>query len=144
MPEEPKKNRQSARKCPVRTNVPTAPGAVPRTSSAKRLARLFGAKRYIYNWALGLKQEAYEKDKTNLGFVELCKALTELKQQPDTRWLQTLPLVPLQQVLRDLNTAFTRFLKKQAKYPRFKRRRYAGSVRFQLDQRRAQVDRKTG
>ena len=41
----------------------------------------FGCARYVYNWGLSLRDEAYQKDGTRLGWVEICKRMTELKKQ---------------------------------------------------------------
>jgi transposase, IS605 OrfB family, central region len=144
MIEESKKKSRKRAKVPGTYERAYCARCYPTPKQARKLARLFGARRYVYNWALELKQSAYAKDKTNYSFTQLCKELTALKQRPETLWLQSLPNVPLQQALRDLNTAFTRFFKGQARYPQFKRKTYAGSARFQLDQRRAQVDREAG
>ena len=147
MPEEPKNNKKSARK---REKVPGTferaykARCYPTRQQAKVLARLFGAKRFLWNWALERKQTVYQKEQVSLSYVQLAKELTQLRRSSDTSWLGELPLVPLQQTLRDLNAAYARFFNGQAKHPRFKRRAYAGSARFQLDQRRTQVDRKAG
>lgn len=126
MIEESKKKSRKRAKVPGTYERAYRARCYPTPKQARKLARLFGARRYVYNWALELKQSAYAKDKTSYSFTQLCKELTALRQHPEMTWLQNLPMVPLQQVLRDLNTAFTRFFKGQARYPQFKRKAYAG------------------
>lgn len=46
--------------------------------------------------------------------------LTALKKTPEHAWLNEVSSVPVQQSLRHLNTAFTNFFAKRAKYPCFK------------------------
>ena len=43
----------------------------------------FGCCRFVYNYMLGKRIEAYQRDKTKIGWVELAKMLTELKKE---RW----------------------------------------------------------
>lgn len=113
--------------------------AYPTKTQAEMLARLLGAKRFVWNWALRLKQEAWAERKENLSFTALSKAFTTLRAEPEHSWLSELPREPLQQTLRDLDEAFTNFFVGRAKYPRLKRRSFASAVRFSLDARRNQV-----
>lgn len=41
----------------------------------------FGCCRFVYNYMLGKRIEAYQRDKTKIGWVELAKMLTELKRK---------------------------------------------------------------
>jgi putative transposase len=53
-----------------------------------------------------------------LGYVALAARLTLLRR--DIAWLADAPIHPLQQTLRDQDTAFQRFFEGSAEYPRFK------------------------
>ena len=53
----------------------------------------------------------------------LAGELVDLKRQPETLWLKECHSQVLQQVLMDLETGFTNFFEKRAKYPRFKSRK---------------------
>ena len=108
------------------------------------LSRLLGAKRFVWNWALRRKREAWEADGTKLNAIALSREFTALRQQPDTAWLATLPREPFNQVLRDFDRAWKNFFAGRAKRPRRKKRGSVDAVRFTLDQRRTQVDRATG
>ncbi len=105
------------------------------------LGRLFGAARFVWNWALARRCEAYKTDGTRLNWVVLSRSFTELRRMQETQWLAGLPREPFNQVLRDLERAFTNFFAGRAEYPRFKRRGGKCAVRFTLDQRRSQLER---
>ena len=72
----------------------------PTPAQAATLARTFGCARYVYNWALRLRSEAYQERQESLGYQGTSAALTSLKQQPETAWLSEVSSVPLQQALR--------------------------------------------
>jgi putative transposase len=116
--------------------------ATPR--QAMKLARLAGACRYVWNWALARRTRAYRAEGTRVNWIELSRAFTALKGQPDTAWLARLPREPFNQVLRDQERAFANFFGHRASYPRFRRRGGKLAMRFTLDQRREQLDRGTG
>jgi putative transposase len=95
----------------------------PTDEQAQELARVFGSVRYVYNWALRLRSDAYRDGHAKrIGYHESSAALTELKQREDHAWLNDVSSVPLQQSLRHLQTAFGNFFEKRAKYPKFKKK----------------------
>ncbi len=115
--------------------------AYPNRTQARQLARLAGATRFAWNWALARRSSAYRADGTKLNWIALSRELTALRVAPVTAWLGTLPREPFNQVLRDQERAFAAFFAKRAKYPRFRRRGVPHGLRFTLDQRREQVER---
>lgn len=108
------------------------------------MSRLLGAKRFVWNWALQRKNEAWRADGVRLNAVALSREFTVLRQQPDTAWLASLPREPFKQVLRDFDRAWSNFFAGRAKRPRRKKCGTVDAVRFTLDQRRQQVDRDQG
>jgi putative transposase len=113
----------------------------PSARQRRVLGRLFGASRFVWNWALARRTSAYQADQTRLNWVSLSREFTALRQAPQTHWLCELPREPFKQVLRDQERALQNFFARRARYPRFRRRGGRQSVRFTLDQRRAQVER---
>jgi len=95
----------------------------PTLEQAAALARTFGCVRYVYNWALRLRTDAYHGRQERIGYHEASAALKTLKQQPETAWLNAVSSVPLQQALRHLDSAFRNFFARRAKYPTFKKKR---------------------
>lgn len=94
------------------------------------LARTFGCARYVYNWGLRLRTDAFYEHQERIGYAGTCKRLTALKQEPDKLWLAECSNVVLQQSLSNLDTAFKNFFQGRAKYPTFKKRNGKQSVRY--------------
>ncbi len=85
--------------------------------------RHFGCVRFIYNYLLNLKMEAYRKDKTNISGFEAKKYITKLKKQEEYKWLSEVNSQSLQEAAIDLDKAYRRFFKKLVTYPSFKKKR---------------------
>ena len=88
------------------------------------LAKTFGCCRFVYNWALNLKIEAYRQEKKSIGNVELTNRMkSELKAEHE--WLGEVNSQSLQSALRNLDTAYTNFFRntKAVGFPRFKSRK---------------------
>jgi len=94
----------------------------PTEEQERVLARVFGACRYVYNWGLRLRSDAYKNEKLSFTYVDSSAALTALKKTPEHAWLNEVSSVPTQQALRHLQTAFVAFFEKRSKYPAFKRK----------------------
>lgn len=87
-------------------------------------AKTFGCCRFVYNWALNLKIEAYKQEKESIGNVELTNRMkSELKAEHE--WLSEVNSQSLQSALRNLDSAYTNFFRKTKTvgFPRFKSRR---------------------
>lgn len=103
----------------------------PTMKQQKQLSQMFGCVRFIYNWGLNRKVEAYKKDKTSIGYVQLAKELTQFKKQENVSWLNECSLEALQQSLRCLDNAYTRFFKQKKGFPKFKsKKNHKDSVKF--------------
>ena len=90
----------------------------PTRRQQRVLGRLFGASRYVWNWALARRSQAYQTDKLKLNWVSLSREFTVLKALSETAWLGELPREPFNQVLRDQERAFGNFFAGRARYPR--------------------------
>lgn len=95
----------------------------PTDEQKQILARTFGCARFVYNWALRLRTDAYYKEHRRLYYSDTSAMLTELKKQGDYIWLNEVSCVPTQQALRHLDKAFQNFFAGRANYPTFKKRR---------------------
>ncbi len=104
--------------------------AYPTPDQRQNLARTFGCTRYVYNWALGMKQEAFKERAERISYPETDKRLTELKRQEETSFLSEVSSVPLKQGLRHLDKAYTAFFRGNAKFPRFKNRKHRQSATY--------------
>src|SRR5437773_3010989 len=106
----------------------------PKPDQGQALARMAGARRFIWNWGLARWKAHYEATGKSIALKQLSAELTALKQQPETAWLNDVDSQALQQALKDLHQAFTNFFKKRAKHPRFKARK-RDRARFRIPQR---------
>jgi putative transposase len=91
----------------------------PTPTQAAVLARTFGCARFVYNWGLRLRTDAYSQRHERVSYADTSAALTVLKQQPETVWLNEASSVPTQQALRHLDRAFRNFFEGRATYPAF-------------------------
>src|SRR5947199_8039000 len=91
----------------------------PTQEQAHILARTFGCCRYVYNWALRQRTDAFFQRGERLSYHQLAVLLTDLKKQEETAWLSEVSSVPLQQALRHLDRAFRNFFESRAEYPTF-------------------------
>lgn len=94
------------------------------------LSHTFGCARFVYNHFLRVRTDAFYQERKRIGYNETAKLLTELKQQPDTAFLQDVSNVVLQQALRNLDTAFKNFFQGRTKYPSFKKKHGKQSARY--------------
>jgi putative transposase len=105
----------------------------PTLKQRRYLARAFGTARHVFNWALATRRDAYAKRQESIGFVQLSRMLTASRTEKP--WLADVDRQMQTQALRDLDRAYQNFFKKSSKFPRFKSRHGAQSVRFQFDHR---------
>ena len=94
----------------------------PTKEQRRFLAQTFGCARYVWNWALEHRTDAYHDEGESLGFAAMCKRLTQLKKDDEHEWLKNPSSVVLQQSLRNQEQAFTGFFEGRAGYPSFKRK----------------------
>jgi putative transposase len=102
----------------------------PTGEQAKILARTFGCVRFVYNWALRLRTDAYVQEQQRVSYYDTSAQLTRLKQQDDRAWLNEVSSVPLQQALRHLERAFLNFFEGRAAYPKYKSKHGVQSAEY--------------
>jgi putative transposase len=90
----------------------------PTKKQAELIRKHIGSARFVYNLALETKQTAYAGNKVNLSCFDLHKQLPDLKKE--CRWLTEINAQSLQQSITDLDSAYTRFFKGQAQFPKYK------------------------
>src|SRR3989440_12241112 len=102
----------------------------PTDEQANILARTFGCCRFVYNWALRQRTDAFFQRGERLYYNQLAVMLTELKKQEEAAWLSEVSSVPLQQSLRHLDTAFRNFFEGHAEYPTFHKKHAVQSATY--------------
>lgn len=90
------------------------------------IARTFGCSRFVYNHLLNLRKETYETSGETINYVKSSALLTQLKKE--LTWLKAVDSIPLQESLRDLDSAYQGFFRRVKKgekpgFPRFKSKR---------------------
>ncbi|RFC77592.1 RNA-guided endonuclease TnpB family protein [Streptomyces sp. AcE210] len=91
----------------------------PTDAQAAELSRTLGCVRKVYNLALAARTEAWARQE-RVNYNATSAMLTAWKKTEELAFLNDVSSVPLQQCLRHLQTAFSNFFAKRAKYPRFK------------------------
>lgn len=97
----------------------------PTKEQSVLLNKHIGSSRFVYNLALECKQMAWAGYRVNLSCFDLIRQLPELKKECE--WLKEINSQSLQQPIRNLDNAFTRFFKGQAGFPKFKKKSNGGS-----------------
>src|SRR5574343_245965 len=103
---------------------------MPSGEQLRQMRRFAGSCRFVFNKALALQKERYERGEKKLGYAGLCKLLTEWRNGTETPWLADAPVHPQQQTLKDLERAYSNFFAKRADYPRFKKKGQSDSFRY--------------
>src|SRR5947208_248666 len=94
----------------------------PTDAQAAELSRTFGCVRKGYNLALAARTEAWARQE-RVNYNATSAMLTAWKKTEELAFLSDVSSVPLQQRLGHLQTAFTNFFAKRAKYPHFTSRK---------------------
>src|SRR5207244_10752463 len=105
--------------------------AYPNGAQRRFLDRWFGATRWLWNTALEIRSEGYRECGLRLTWEDLSRWLTQWKRTPGHEWLAAVPATCLTQSLRNQDAAFRNFFARRARYPKFKRKSAAASLRFQ-------------
>jgi len=110
----------------------------PTDQQKRLLSQLFGCVRVVWNDTLAYCQELYRQGEKKPKYTELSKRLTQIKKTTEKVWLTEVSSIPLQQSLRDLETAYSNFFAsckgerkgRKVKPPKFKKRKSKQSARF--------------
>ena len=106
----------------------------PNNEQEQTLNKTLGCYRFIYNHMLALKQEAYKRDKTNLGLCELSKYFhgTLLKDE-QYAWLKEEHTNVMKQAVRQMLSAYNNFFKHHKGFPKFKSKKDKQSALFPIN-----------
>ena len=92
----------------------------PNKEQVTLITKHFGCTRFVYNKALALKMEIYTKYKKNISKYELVNKIVEWKNTEEFNWLKEVHSQALQQVIFNLDSAYTRFFREKKGFPKFK------------------------
>ena len=113
----------------------------PNGEQIRNLRQFAGSCRFVYNKALALNVERYEKKQKRLGYAGLCALLPNWKMEHE--FLSAVPAQALQQALKNLERAYTNFFQKRADFPKFKKKGQRESFRipqgFEVDKQNGRI-----
>ncbi|WP_352297265.1 transposase, partial [Pseudoalteromonas sp. 20-MNA-CIBAN-0454] len=78
----------------------------PTPEQVTLLEQTFGCTRFVYNSILRWRTDAYYNEQIKINYSKASSYLTELKKNPEFPWLNDVSSVPLQQAIRNQQTAF--------------------------------------
>ena len=103
----------------------------PNKTQEQTLNKVLGCYRFVYNQMFALKQEAYNRDKTNLGLCELSKFFHgELLKKSEYFWLKEQNTKVMKQAIRQMLSAYDGFFKLGKGFPKFKSKHDNNSALF--------------
>src|ERR1700730_357975 len=105
--------------------------AYPNGAQRRLLEGWFGATRWLWNTALAIRSEGYRVCGLKLPGDDLSRWLTQWKRTPGHEWLPAVAATGLTQCLRNQDAGLRKFFAHRARYPKFKRKSAAASLRFQ-------------
>lgn len=104
----------------------------PNKAQRKQFDRNIGCCRWVYNWALSMKRDAYEKEKVSLSIrKDISPRLPIMKKTEETAFLTEADANALICELNNLDTAYKNFFSRGG-FPKFKKRVSSGSFTFQI------------
>jgi putative transposase len=93
---------------------------IPNNEQKVLFAKHFGACRFVFNHYLNLRKETYLEEKKSLNYYDNANDLTILKKNEQFVWLKEINSQSLQSSLRNLDTAYNKFFRRQTQFPKFK------------------------
>lgn len=104
---------------------------IPTESQKAYFMQASGTSRFTYNWALAEWQKQYKEGKKPSSY-QLKKEFNSIKYQ-EFPWLKGIHRDAHSKPFEDVNSAFQKFFKKQARYPQFKKRTHGRSFYISND-----------
>ena len=94
--------------------------------------KTIGTCRFVYNFFISHNKEIYEKEKRFVTGYDFSKWLNNdfLPNNKEYSWIKDVSSKSVKKAIMNSETAFKRFFKKQAKFPRFKKKKDKQSMYF--------------
>ena len=107
----------------------------PTATQRQAFARFAGCCRFVFNYGLNERKNAYESEGKTVSYADQCKMLPRLKDHEATEWLGEVHSQVLQQSLKDLDRAYQHFFRRIGSgeapgFPKFKRKGRHDSFRY--------------
>lgn len=92
----------------------------PNKEQSSLIIKTIGSSRFIFNYFLDMWNKQYKETGKGMTYSACSAMLPRMKRKEETIWLKEVDSIALQTSLKDLADSFSRFFKKQNKYPNFK------------------------
>jgi len=92
----------------------------PNAEQCQKLSKAFGHNRFVWNWAMALRERYYRRFQKTVSKRRLQDQLVKKKKQPKFAWLNEVNAQSYLATLDNLDKAYKAFFKGNAKHPRFK------------------------
>lgn len=92
----------------------------PTEDQQEFFAKSFGGCRFVWNYILNTKKDAYLFGGVSLNYSDTSGGLTLIKKLDGMEWINEINSQSIQQELRKLDVAYSRFFKKTGGFPKFK------------------------
>lgn len=103
----------------------------PNKEQEQKINKTLGCYRFVYNHMLALKQDAYKRNRTNLGLCELSKYFHgTLRKDEQYAWLKEENTNVMNQAIRQMLSAYDKFFKQHNRFPKFKSKKDKQSALF--------------
>ena len=96
----------------------------PNNNQQTKMFQFCGAKRFAYNWTIAKEKENYFNGGKFMSDSILRKEFTQLKKTEEYKWLYSISNNVTKQAIKDACVAYKRFFKGQAKFPKFKSKKF--------------------
>jgi putative transposase len=93
---------------------------LPTKKQEELMFRTIGVCRFAYNWGLNYNNNYYKENKKSISCKSIRNEFIKLKQLEEYFWLKEVSSQAIGNEFENLDVAFKKFFKKQAKYPKFK------------------------
>lgn len=95
-----------------------------------KLLRLTGITRFVRNLCLEHRLISWNQFRKSESYLSQANQLSEMKRTPGFEWLSEAPSQSLQEAVRDIDTAYQKFFKGLAKFPKPRKKGIDHSIRF--------------
>lgn len=95
---------------------------VPNKEQKQWLIANAGVTRFIYNFSLAMKEEAYNNQGISIGQKEIMRQVTDMKYTSEYEWLQSYNSETIKQAVKDMLKAYENFFRSNKGFPKFKKK----------------------
>ena len=96
----------------------------PTDEQKEMLAKTFGCCRYVYNWALDLREKTYKEEKVSISKFDMQKRVNEELKSGSAPWIKEVSSKAIEFTIADLYDGYRNFFEGRAKRPKYRSKHY--------------------